>query len=1472
MKIYYLHLTNSDFVFNGITWLSNVIDLYENNSYINYSAVKSDYGLNSLGNRTWTGMSASPDYITDSGRIDNGRFIDHSGRIDLMMQDLIVSDASGVGGIQAKVNVYTSNGPEDLFPNLWAQKRDIDSQDNIIWVDAYRYVRFEITFSTSADISNINLEYDVRVEIDRPVMAPLYRRTKIIMDKFPQWMALRADSIDSATPQLATPTSVGGQLINAVAGEWLTLIDRDLEYVRLQSYIATADLNEVAWVYFTAGVPDRVFSVQGDGVQLTNTSTLGDFYEADLSDNVYYWDELKQNIYIRSNYNVLWINNIQYTTDLQQIWNWFDEHGSIVDLVRLVGESNASFQKRILDVYINQPGVTVEKFKLALRRELDLWKSFASTPSTSLPDSYAMGATPIVLEMQDIENSLEYVDPDGVPTDKFITLVNEMAERFPTTWGYFKWDQAVWDTAGVNNKGFGILPYRYDATPPTSIQAGIGDGSDLFVYRPDDITGPREFNYRLKIRGRQRSHRTEYPTITIKADIYGVASKKLYNNPRQKPYFTFVAVTASKTYYLPILASVISDVDTDKPTPTANSYYIYDILGPDGKTKLDQTWYDNLGNTYSGNVATPFYLDLSTVTSSYLQWGRYEPLTHTFTDYPTTNSVTTWFADSSGASPNTLAANSSNTHLIPSNQHIPGSVVIVSNITSFTIGDWESNHQPYEIKINGVLPRQTQQSTTIALPTIVWDPNLESVPNKRYIIKITEHDNNGNPTLRTVSGNAGIVFLPITMLSVSGNNTWSVDKLTFTFGSVTQFTFTSNTSVSPQYPFQESVWQLFEANELVQRYGVVDENGPWRNGIPQEPGGFNFLIEQANVSRASFGLSNNIDYVVTWIGVEVIANNRVMAWLDTNTVHPATDDINSLLYLDNVVKESYDNSISNYVFSPFFIRARMRPEIDPQWNPQVHSGWFYQDEEEYYLYANAITESTPGHQFALGQVARQGAPIILETNQATPSEYRQVVFFDEATPQLSLTNKEIVNGSGTSILYVAYKDIFDISVIDLSNNLSVTAATYSDSNAVTTGIITDKDSTYQVQYKVNKSFTADHEFTNTDHTNRTNIQIAERIPYNGNYNTTYEGSNYDPATPIFLPLNTFYTIMDEGFIFLSYDEYDFKYVEVKLSPSKVLADGEDYMLASIFSYDEHGNPKPNQSFDLYTSFGVFETTNTNIKTIKTNDDGFATTIITSNNTTTTLNGYIKVDGPGLADATVNYEIASIEKKRPRLVALPSSEAIPADGHSQVVVYGKVEDENFKPIPYAAVTWKRDRTMPELFMKGYQGQVIADDQGKFTIPALTAATPYSPGYWFMQLESWHQGSSPSRVVINPNYAATPYIFPQYGPIGDVVFWNEYPDAKFGTNNKITQVPIPPVQNHVNPIETVYYITDPVVAFPVTYNPATPVYHATPVVPIYTPPNWYACDRYTQYQLGLLGHLFYVVVKALIDASRPFWKDL
>lgn len=61
MKQFIIALRSSDFVKSGKNWSTEAIDLYHNKWYTNYSSVRSRYGLDEIGDKTFVGTEILSD-------------------------------------------------------------------------------------------------------------------------------------------------------------------------------------------------------------------------------------------------------------------------------------------------------------------------------------------------------------------------------------------------------------------------------------------------------------------------------------------------------------------------------------------------------------------------------------------------------------------------------------------------------------------------------------------------------------------------------------------------------------------------------------------------------------------------------------------------------------------------------------------------------------------------------------------------------------------------------------------------------------------------------------------------------------------------------------------------------------------------------------------------------------------------------------------------------------------------------------------------------------------------------------------------------------------------------------------------------------------------------------------------------------------------------------------------------------------
>lgn len=1385
MKTYYLRFNSSDLAnvsidLDGNTvWTSGIIDLYNNTRYKNYSATKSLYGINSLGDNTWTGFRQINSTTTDAGIIDNGRFVDYTGRIDLYSWSFTASSLY-LDTVSPTLTVYNTDNPSAIFPSEWATKTNISITDPLFIVDAERYLRISLAFPPDLNTAGLTVEVSLQVDIEKPVMSPMYQSTRRMLDKYPEWMAIREyRNAPSATPTLEVPQSVGGKFLNAISGEWIDEVLQQVNYSDLQRFLTTADSSQKTWAYRIVDVPGSLDSVVGDGVQLGRTADQKEFQESSSTSNFFWWNRGSNSIYLNKHYTVLLVNGVD-VSDRQasfHIWNWFDDIGFSVDLYRLPGEDNEIFRKRILDVYKNKPGVGTEAFKRALRREFNLWLYADATPNS---DSTV--GLPDILEIDDLRNDLTYWDEDGYPGEKFLSLVSELAKNYPTTWGNFEWNKAYWDVGGIDplteKDNYGAIPRRLDATPPTDdfYEVGVGDINDLYVYKPDQYTGPRTFNAKFKLRGKQRISRLEYPAVDFDILFKGRGIKTIYRNPALTMWFTLTLnLGGAGNYYTTFQMSGTSDIDAVILDTTTSHYTNFTWMTEHGDyTDPSIIWRKTTDNSVYGG-ATPTQIATSIISSVTLTQGTWDVGTTAFTNVDATNALNyyAWLARYPASVLH--GATSAQTIATFSTQPYKTDVVFKSVKTATVSDYWYSTPQSYHVTLNGSLPDNSQQNFTLPIPTVVWDSGASS---REYVVEIITSNGSSRGGVYSVN-NATPSFLPSAYIQLNGSGGWNVAGVqTFSISGVTNLVF--STSGGP-FPIQASVWSFFEAAQtsaLVQ--GIVDENGPWREGQPQIYGSANYIFDQVTLTRNDFGIPNTSDYVPSWLGVEIVGDTNVIAWIDVNTVKPAVYDDSNIQYPDNAVKESYLGGI--FTLDPVNLKVRLRPGINEQWNPKVNSGWFYQDHNEYYMFANkgaaSLTGSTPS--LVLPALARQGAPIIVTDSAATPVMFRRVAFMldsgtpsiDEATPSMSLTFTQVVGGTDSTRLYAAYDNIYNVSIIDLNTGLPITPlSTTSASNIVNTNVQTKMEHQYKLTYRLRNSFYADNDYIYSDNTQRTKL-VFDTTPGSKTFKVNYETSVFDPATPVDLALNPMFTSLDEGFIFIDDNTATLSSVEVRLSPGQIVADGLDYMLISLRSLDNYGNPKGFQTFTLTTTFGTLSAT-----TITTDVDGFATcTLVSSLYAATPISsGQIKIVGQNI-NSTVQFGVVPVLPKSYRLTAIPSVSEIPADGRSLIYVIGRLETADFTPVPFTNVHWRKARYLYDLFnmpyanfgatpkQTGAKGFVVTDSQGRFTIGPFQAATPMSPGYWLVAAEAGVKATGLPFDVLNT--FGSQIVYPPATPISAI----------------------------------------------------------------------------------------------------------
>lgn len=1948
MKTYHIRFTENDFVsktsktVDAFTtryiWRTPVYDLYDNPQYKNYSVKRSNYGTDLLSNGVYTGLNKYSPTASDIGYVSSGRFVDTSGRVDIIDWKSTF-DVSIQTGVASSLSVYTTD-----FKNAtpyyshatptavsdWAIQNNVLAGRSLFNIDTSRYVFFELSFDVDSGISvsGKQVEMIISIVIDPPVVDGYFPATKQLQDKFPEWMALREyDPAIDPTDLPATPESVGGKFLNAVAGEWLSDLTAKIKYQEFQFHIDTVDITQKAWVYISEGIEDLIWSITGDGIQLARTSNLEEFYASQSSDYSFFWNRATKEIFTNDIYTSLLINGVKVYQKPYRVWNSLDDIGVSVDLFRIQSatptgylEDNDSFRKRILDVYKNRPGVSKEAFQKALRRELNLWKYWSATPNSDF-----FGATPDVFEMSDLESNTEFF-VDGLPTQKFKELVHQLSIKYPMTWGFFEYEKAFWDADGIlGHQGFNTLPRQFDATPVAEqyLESGVADGNDLFVFKPKEDDAAVDFATKIKIRGRQKTTRTEYIPLTFQAKVYATAAEDLWVNPRLTGNFTIEltvidnsatpASPSQDTYYCNTSVSATNDTDFFHATPTSGARSLVEWTTADGYTDISFNFKNKLTGASFGSTQIP----LSMVTQVVIKPGHYNGnfATPSYTNSPTQSTYKVWF---DGETSTVLGLGGSSVSLTKAPYTYAahfGRFWFESQSVlhpAATPNSWKSEEYLYTITLNGQQPEIGIKNFTLPMPLFVFPASTSS---RSLVVELITNNGGTNYGAFSDALASTPIFIPSSYIAVDGNATWTSNYQKTFSTSTTSIVFSTTTGSS--YPVLSSVWNLYEKSITTSISGRVDMNGPWKYNAPAPFGNTNYLLSTLSLTRDSFGIPNTTDFILTWIGVEEVTNSdRVISWFDTNTIKPAVTDAGetntNYVYPDNAVIETLNLTTNKYEFSSLNLFARLKPGVNQKWNPKVHSGWFHDDKDEYYLYASPNTELATASTHILKTVNRQGAPLIVDKNTylypgetilrdavlylnadvsvagettavnqgtggsilnatygstggadtndplllthigqnyaylpgisnnylsvpdaaalepatdmtllmrvamddwtpatdqvlaskdtagpngwylrllttghlslvfydatitlrtvtstaalslsdgirywlkverinnteinfyytadqvaepsswtqlgtsvaaafigwvpnsatlqigaknngtsenaagafyrfimkdvstivldvntptniisaaatsfiastgqtvtvnrpttgrkttlvtrpvwlfgtndnlnvadhalldfgtsqdysvvviarahhaaasnlvvvgkglyggnpsfvinhsaagwgsfqgdsgptnywisndlssngplvsialirnaatmsffvnnnslgestsagvqnvdvsnsqplrlgsaassqyfngeivavavfrraltidemqsihnylmadgarpfnnpaATPISMRQVAFFDNSATPLSLTtsNKETVKGNGTLYLKVAYRDIYNISVKNKTTggqSVSITS-TSSTSNIITLSQKSNTKYEYEITYTPTNSFYLDNDYSDTLGIKRGRV-VFDKSPASNqasSYSISYETSVYDPATPVDIPLNPLYTSIEEGFIYIDHDVHSLNQVEVTISPTKIVADGYDYAVVTLRSYDTNGNPKPYQTFNLYTNFGIIENAS-----VTTDRDGFAYTTLSSNRwlpstpaypatpalsaaTPGSLNqGLLLVDGG--VDARLGFEIQIPLQDNNRIVAVMDSDYILADGTNATYILGRVETSTYAAVPYAYVYWRKSRSMYDLFShtewsvsgatpgsSGISGRVVCDVNGRFSIGPFKSSV--EAGYWLASIES--NSASPSG---------------SFTLVGDVVYWYEHPNVTNGID-PITQMPVTSIQSATPYWQLPAYTYGS--AFPTTYDESKAQAGYNNSITTWTPPKWYAIDKYKQYQMGVYG---------------------
>ena len=662
-------------------------------------------------------------------------------------------------------------------------------------------------------------------------------------------------------------------------------------------------------------------------------------------------------------------------------------------------------------------------------------------------------------------------------------------------------------------------------------------------------------------------------------------------------------------------------------------------------------------------------------------------------------------------------------------------------------------------------------------------------------------------------------------------------------------------ATSSYYPIYFDAYESFTAQTTPNLFsGYIDSlDNVYETGENPLNSYFNTdsFLSKIYLSKESFGLLQDDVYIIKDATLNT-GQNSVQAYVESQDA------------LLNNLNSSFSQDIQTYVD----VHAKKDKFLIQEQRSALHTGWIYLEENDYYIYANPVTESSSGRFFSVNllNTPRNGAPVLVDVDG---QNYRNMAFEDAATPgKLTFENSEIVNASANEIIYLAYKDITDVSVLDNYTGKEILDTIVVSENQITltnedapesaaTPFIYDRE--YLVSYKVNNAWYLDNDVYDpiADAYNSV-IYFSSTPNSNSSYNITYENSINDITYPINLHLNSSLNPIDEGYIYVSKEDYPFSHVEAHLSPAYISDSTSDLMYLSLVSHDNQYNLKPGQTFaisgDLISATPSFVTTS---------DNGLATAIIRYSGDIPAVYREGVIDIIGIGSATPNGEQNSssegytlkvpfaISRNDPfnlSVKAAASDININADGISKISISGKIYWKNKPFNNEVQLSWNVGRTLKDLFAATPDHVINTDSNGEFTISnEITASDSSTPGYWFARVNISNEEAitsiltSSGEVLLSNDVTIS----------GDVIYWHEsYDSIQYSDENDI---PLPNIYT-INRQQNSQILATPSFAYEHSNAESIYAYNSTPN---WSPPKWIPLNRYDQYQMGLMGSTPYYI---------------
>jgi len=1380
--------------------------------------------------------------------------------------------------------------------------------------DVSRYCKFVVEIDAESDISNCNFLLLVQIEISEIISPYITDHARSILSRFPSWTKIYGDSTERAIPETALPRTNAGRLINAIIGEDFDDVDVMISRIELDSFIGLSDQKQPAWLYVYSAVKPGFVKVLGDNVELARVSSMRELLEQKDTDWVFYYNFLTSQLYTLKKIINLKVDDTSYKAEVAQNLNSFDEFGLKVGLQRLYLESNANFRLRILDVYQNPPAINAEGLKKTLRRELDIWRAFDSTPNSDY-----LGATPEILEMSDIEKDIKYFGYDRIPTQEFRDFVEYINSRYPSNLGYIKWNDSYWDPAGKRAEGFSQIPHITDSATSDyyieEYQQGIGDLNDIKIKLEKLDFGTQNHSIGLKAYGLIKTGIDKaHEPIDIVYDTYVSYRENYIDND-----------TATISYDIKLTLGLHGDVQNDSVytaryeslvkneyDATINEYMSKNVFNPSGFTNGESIYYDSAGAPYSNTLAanaTESYalteIPLFAVKSMQIDFISAKNSTGTTGDYGKIG-----FLDSV---PSTFS-NQGSTSISKTSNQINDSIYatklkIISNIndalktrivnTPKIRSDRFANKinisndiskksdlviKPFDLIKHFVLPNGAIP-LYFHIENVVedsYDLDTSSSPYQGYGgISLNKNDgkkyllsSQDNIRFHFISPNFSTPHLHDHYIDTTNSSTanYRFIDVKFPYHATPNLLAVSATP-SIFYPFDYSTWINFDADYTQQiEFSISD------NGIVSSSATVNYDLQNNTISsligcfdfrRYDFGFDQGVDSSDILIYALKAINENDDIFVDVDYVSPIFET------LDNNILDSSSNLQANYLDAAVGTNDATPYGLLNYYDPILEE--YISKGIKIYAIVSSVGNEKIHPTIESGHIYQNGTPYYLYADQNSQSfynkseivlnsvarqgapiivrvnekEYLQVSFADETNPaELSYHNIEYIKAIYDDYLALAYSNVFDVSIVDTYTGKIIVENESSSSNVI-------------IFYSINSPT------IKSGNTYKVKYRVKDTFSVDNQYYNEIDKSYRTKVSLLSTPNGAYDTYVEyEGSIFDS----DIIYPFISLNPLySALNEGYIYLADKTYpvqSVDVIISPK-----EILDNNKELITVNIFSKDINDNPKPYIPYVIQGDNIAATPN-LVTTDQDGYALAYVDYIGNS--------VATPSTRYMYVSGLHN-------EEYNDGPLTSATVNYYiKPVTITYEKLSAEVTKKIVNADGQEAINIYGSATPNAKVYWrrgrnlFEAFNTQYSSSSSEpgqdgrsgmvtandlgEFIIGPYRAqndATPgYWFvavdtemstlPQVNP-NTVAGDIVYWYERYDVNQSNSSEAVLSAYQGAN-VNYYHYLTDS--SFKKDFE-TQEVYYEDVFQNTWNLPRWYPISRYTQYQMGLLGATPYVI---------------